>query len=271
MFWRIVAAEMNKNIKQFFFSSRTLFWTLALPLGNGLYLYFLYLPFAVRSVSLEFNASWYTLDLVGFTLIGQLLYTFFTMMLLSGTVFDREREQGTLEALLLSPANRLAVILGGALASAFNYVWFIFGILLSWIAFLGVKMTLNDFLAFFASVVLSYLSIVTLGMCLEAFFIHSRRGVMYATMVQEPVMFFSGLVFPLQAMPQTLLSISYLIPLTFGLLSLRLTLLGGASLSDVAVPLTVLASMTLVFFVLSTWLIGYAERSAKKKATLTQF
>lgn len=94
---------------------------------------------------------------------------------------------------------------------------------------------------------------------------------MYATMVQEPVMFFSGLVFPLQAMPQTLLSISYLIPLTFGLLSLRLTLLGGASLSDVAVPLTVLASMMLLFFVLATWLIGYAERSAKKKATLTQF
>ena len=105
------------------------FWTLALPLGNGLYLYFLYLPFAVRSVSLELNTSWYTLDLVGFTLIGQLLYTFFTMMLLSGSIFDREREQGTLEALLLSPANRLAVILGGALASAINYVWFVFWLL----------------------------------------------------------------------------------------------------------------------------------------------
>mgnify|MGYP006267136967 FL=1 len=165
MFWRIVAAEMNKNVKQFFFSSRVLFWTLALPLGNGLYLYFLYLPFAVRSVSLEFNTSWYTLDLVGFTLIGQMLYTFFTMVLLSGTVFDMEREQGTLEALLLSPASRLGVVLGGALASAFNYVWFIFGILLSWVAFLGVKIIISDFIAFFASVVLSYLSIVTLGMC----------------------------------------------------------------------------------------------------------
>jgi len=271
MFWRIVTAEINKNLKQFFFSSRTLFWTLALPLGNGLYLYFLYLPFAVRSVSLEFNTSWYTLDLVGFTLIGQLLYTFFTMMLLAGTAFERDREQGTLEAILLSPANRLAVIMGGALASALNYVWFIFGILLSWVAFLDVKIIITDFLALFASVVLSYLSMVTLGMCIEAFFIHSRRGVMYATIVQEPVMFFSGLVFPLQAMPRTLLSISYLIPLTFGLLSLRLTLLGGAAMLDVAVPLMILAFMVLVFLILATWLIGYAERNAKKKATLTQF
>lgn len=271
MFWRVVVAEIKKNIKQFFFTARTLFWTLALPLGNGLYLYFLYLPFAAKSVSLEFNASWFTLDLAGFTLIGQLLYTFFTMMLLSGTVFDRERRQGTLEALLLSPANRLAVILGAALATAFNYLWFLFGILLSWVTFLNVNVVISDFFALFASVVLSYLSIVTLGMLLEAFFIHSRRGIMYATMLQEPIMFFSGLVFPLQAMPRTLLSISYLIPLTFGLLAIRLTLLGGASLFDIAVPLVVLALMTLVFLILATWLVAYAERNAKRKATLTEF
>lgn len=271
MFWRVVSAEIKKNVKQFFFSGRTIFWTLLLPVGNGLYLYFLYLPFAARSVQLQFNTSWYTLDLVGFTLIGQLLYTFYTMMLLSGTVFDREREQGTLEALLLSPANRLAVVLGGALASAINYVWFLFGILLSWVVFLGVQIIISDLFALIASIVLSYVSIVTLGMCLEAFFIHSRRGTMYATMLQEPIMFFSGLAFPLQAMPRTLLSISYLIPLTFGLLSLRLTLLGGASLLDVAVPLAVLIFMSLLFFVIATWLIGYAERSAKAKATLTQF
>jgi len=271
MFWRVVVAEIEKNIKQFFFSSRTLFWTLALPLGNGLYLYFLYLPFAARSVNLEFNASWYTLDLVGFTLIGQLLYTFFTMMLLSGATFVREREEGSLEGLLLSPASRVAVVLGGALASASNYVWFLFGIVLSWAVFLGVQIIINDFIALFASVVLSYLSMVTLGMCFEALFVYSRRGPMYATMLQEPIMFLSGLAFPIQAMPRALLSISYLIPLTFGLLSLRLTLLGGASLLDVAVPLMILASMTLVFLAIASWLIGYAERKAKQKATLTQF
>jgi len=271
MVWRVVVAEVRKNIKQFFFSSRTLFWTLALPLGNGLYLYFLYLPFAAKSVNLELNTSWYTLDLVGFTLIGQLLYTFYTMMLLSGASFDREREQGTLEAVLLSPVNRLAVILGGALACALNYVWFLFGILVSWVAFLGVKIIINDFLALLASVVLSYVSLVTVGMCFESLFVYSRRGGMYATMLQEPIMFFSGLVFPLQAMPVALLSISYLIPLTFGLLSLRLTLLGGASLPDVAVPLLALSLMALVFFVIATWLVGQAERKAKVKATLTQF
>ena len=96
MFLRIVLAEIEKEAKIFFFNARTLFWVLALPLGNGLYLYFFYLPFAVKSVNLEFNSAAFSLDLVGFTLIGQLLYSFFTMMLLAGNTFVREREEGNL-------------------------------------------------------------------------------------------------------------------------------------------------------------------------------
>jgi len=271
MFFRVVLAEMKKNVKQHFFTVRILFWTLALPLGNGLYLYFFYLPFAATSVNLEFYASNFTLDLAGFTLIGQLLYSFFTMMLIAGNTFVREREQGTLEAVLLSPANRIAVILGGALAGAFHYVWLLIGVVFSWIAFINVGVVINDFLALFASILLSYLSLVALGMCFEAFFFHSRRGTMYATMLQEPIMFLSGLAFPIQSMPRALLPFSYLLPLTFGLISVRLTLLGGASMFDVAFPLTILATMVIVFSVLATWLIGYAEHKAKVKATLTQF
>jgi ABC-2 type transport system permease protein len=271
MFFRVVSAEIQKTLKQYFFSSRTVVWALFLPLGNGLYLYFLYLPFAVKSVNLEFNSASFSLDLVGFTLIGQLLYSFFTMMLLAGSGLDVERQQGTLETVLLAPVNRVAVLLGGALANGLNYVWLLIGVLFSWVAFLNVHIFINDFLALVASVALSYLSLIAVGMCLEALSLHSRRGGMYGTILQEPIMFLSGLIFPLQSMPTALLPLSYLLPLTFGLISVRLTLLGGASIFDVAVPLAVLASMTVAFFILATWLIGYAEHSAKAKATLTQF
>jgi len=264
-------AEIEKEFKIFFFSARTLFWALALPLGNGLYLYFFYLPFAASSVNLEFNSATFSLDLVGFTLIGQLLYSFFTMMLLAGNTFVREREEGNLEAVLLTPANRMAVLLGGALAGALNYIWLVFGVALSWVVFLNAGVMVTDPLALVLAVVLSYLSLVALGMCFEAFFFHSRRGVMYATALQEPIMFLSGLIFPLQSMPAALLPFSYLLPLTFGLITVRLTLLGGASMLDVALPLSVLAAMVIIFSVLATWLIGHAERSAKQKATLTQF
>jgi ABC-2 type transport system permease protein len=271
MFLRLLVAEAVKSLKVYFFSSRTLFWALALPLGNGLYFYFLYLPFAAKSVNFEFGQSSFSIDLVGFTVVGQLLYTFFTMMLLAGAAFDSERWQGTLESVLLSPANRLAILLGGALANAVNYLWMLLGLILSWVAFIHVGFVVRDVFALLVSFALSYLAIVTLGMCLETLFIYSRQGGLYVAVLQEPVMFLSGQIFPLSSMPQILLPLSYLLPLTFGLVAVRLTMLGGATLSDVMLPLLALMIMTLVFLVLARLLVNYAERRAKAKATLAQF
>jgi ABC-2 type transport system permease protein len=271
MFTRVVFAEAVKSLKVYFFSSRTLFWALALPLGNGLYLYFLYLPFATKSVDLQFGATTYTIDLVGFTIIGQLLYSFFTMMLLAGASFDAERWQGTLEVLLLSPASRVAILLGGALANAVNYVWMLVALVLSWVAFIHVGIFVTDPLALCGSLLLSYLAMIALGMCLETVDVYSRRGSIFTAWLQEPVMFLSGQIFPLQSLPVFLLPLSYLLPLTFGLMAVRLTLLGGASIYDVRMPLATLASMTLIFFILASLLVNYAERRAKTKATLTQF
>lgn len=271
MFARVVLAEAVKSLRVYFFSARTLFWALALPLGNGLYLYFLYLPFATGSVNLQFNSGTYTLDLVGFTIVGQLLYSFFTMMLLAGASFDSERWQGTLEAVLLSPANRVAILLGGALANAVNYIWVLIALVLSWVFIIHVNILVTDFFALVLSLVLSYLAMVALGMCLETADIYSRRGSILTGWLQEPVMFLSGQVFPLQSMPGFLLPFSYLLPLTFGLIAVRLTLLGGASMLNVATALAALASMTIIFFTLSMLLANYAERRAKQKATLTEF
>jgi ABC-2 type transport system permease protein len=271
MFTRVVMAEALKNLRVYFFSGRTLVWALILPFGNGLYLYFLYLPFATKSVNLQFNAATYTIDLVGFTIIGQLLYSFFTMMLLAGASFESERWQGTLEAVLLSPANRIALLLGGALANALNYIWMLVALVLSWVAFIHVSVFITDLLALCASLGLSYVAIVALGMCLETVFIYSRRGGLLVAWLQEPVTFLSGQIFPLQSMPTFLLPLSYLLPLTFGLMAVRLTLLGGASIYAVTIPLIALASMTIVFIILARVLVDYAERRAKAKATLTQF
>lgn len=271
MFTRVVLAEAVKSLKVYFFSSRTLIWTLALPFGNGLYLYFLYLPFAAKSVSLQFNGVTHIMDLVSFTIVGQLLYSFFTMMLLAGASFDAERFQGTLEALLLSPANRLAILLGGALANAVNYMWMLVALVLSWVVFIHATVIVTDFLALFLSLVLSYLAMVTLGMCLETVDIYSRKGSIFTSSLQEPVMFLSGQIFPLQSMPAFLLPLSYSLPLTFGLMSVRLSLLGGASLYEVAIPLAALASMIMIFFILASLFVNFAERRAKANATLTEF
>jgi len=210
-------------------------------------------------------------DIVGFTLIGQLLYTFFVGMSVAGVQFDNERSQGTFEAMLLTPASRIAIMLGVLSAAAAQYLWLIIGAVITFLIFFRLPIILNDSAALVLSAFLTYTALVSLGICLEAVFIHTRRGVMLGTMLQEPIAFVSGTILPSSAFPTFLLQLTYMIPLTLGLISVRLTLLAGATLGDVLLPVFGLLTMTLVLPLLGKWLISHAEASAKARGTVGLF
>lgn len=259
---------MKKNYAQFFFSYGSIFWFLILPFGNGLLFYFIYLPFTKISIPFDWLGNIIEMDIVGFTLIGQLLYSFFVSTLLAGAWFDRERWQGTFEIMLLTPANRMAILLGNMLGVSLRYLWLMVGTIIVFTFSFNVGFLINDLLAVFLSLALSYLALLAFGLPLAAFFIHSRRGVTLGTAAQEPVAFISGLVVPQKALPQTVAQIGYLVPLTIGLLAMRLTLLGGATLQDVRNLLLSLLVMAVAYVIFSHFLIGIAEKSAKAKGTL---
>jgi len=94
---------------------------------------------------------------------------------------------------------------------------------------------------------------------------------MLGTLLQEPIAFASGTVIPSSAFPFYLAQLTYLIPLTLGLICVRLTLLAGATLGDVLLPILGLLAMTLVLPVVGKWLISRAEASAKAQGTLGLF
>lgn len=268
---RVILAEMRKNYKQFFFTYYTLFWILILPLSNGILYYFMYLPFTKSSISFEWLGRILTVDIIGFTLVGQLAYTFFLSTLLAGAIFEWERAQGTFEMMLLSPANRLAILLGNTFGASIRYLWLLIGTVFFFSFSFNIGILVNDFIAVFLSLLLSLLALLTFGLTLAAFSIYSRRGGLIAIACQEPVAYVSGLVVPQNALPQTLAQAGYLIPLTIGLIALRLSLLGGALLQDIELLLLSLLIMIVVYVVLAHFLIKIAEKSAKTKGTLALF
>jgi len=268
---RVILAEMRKNYKQFFFTYYSLFWVLILPFGNGLLYYFMYLPFTKDYIKFEWLGRGLNVDIIGFTLIGQLAYTFFLSTLIAAAIFDREREQGTFEIMLLSPANRLAILLGNTFGASIRYLWLMIGTIAIFAFSFNVGILINDFLAVFLSLLLSFLALLAFGLSLAAFSIHSRRGGLIAIACQEPVAYVSGLVVPQNALPQTLAQAGYLIPLTIGLIALRLCLLGGVLLQDIQLLLASLLVMIVVYVVLAHFLIKIAEKSAKAKGTLALF
>ncbi len=270
-FFRVVRAEFGKYFVQQFVTFRTAFWFLILPFANGLLFYSMYLPFTSRLVPLNALGFNVNVDILGFTLVGQLLYGFFTGVSLVGSQFDNERSQGTFEAMLLSPASRVAILLGVLSAAAAQYVWLILGAVVVFLVFFHFPIILNDPVALILSILFTYSALVSLGLCLEALFIHTRKGIMLGTLLQEPIAFASGTVIPSSAFPFYLAQLTYLIPLTLGLICVRLTLLAGATLGDVIVPILGLVAMTLVLPSVGKWLISRAEASAKAQGTLGLF
>ncbi len=271
VFFRVVKAEFGKYFVQQFVTFRTAFWFLINPFATGLLFYSMYLPFTNRLVPLNALGFNVKVDILGFTLVGQLLYGFFAGVSLVGSQFDNERSQGTFEAMLLTPANRMAILLGVLSAAAAQYLWLILGAVVVFLVFFHFPILLSDPLALVLSVLFTYSALVSLGLCLEALFIHTRKGIMLGTILQEPIAFASGMIVPSNAFPFWLAQLTYLIPLTLGLICVRLTLLAGAALGDIAVPILGLLGMTLILPILARWLISRAEASAKAQGTLGLF
>lgn len=270
-FLSVILAQAKKNYAQFFFGYSSIFWFLLLPFANGLLFYFMYLPFTRTTILFEWFGHILNVDIIGFTLIGQLLYSFYISTLISGSLLDLERQQGTFEAMLLTPANRMALLLGNTLGLSMRYLWLMVGVIVVFTFFFRVNFLISDFIAVLLTLLCSYLALVAFGLFLAALFIYSRRGALIGVASQEPVAFIAGVTIPQNAMPKGLAQTGYLIPLSIGLISMRLVLLGGTSLADVQIALISLLIMTVVYVVLAHFLIVIAEKSAKAAGTLTQF
>jgi ABC-2 type transport system permease protein len=164
----------------------------------------------------------------------------------------------------------MGIVTGTALAGASNFLWFIVGLAIATIL-LNVQLNVVSWFAVVASLLISFLVLIALGMFFEAFFIASRLGGMWATSIQEPMQFLSGLIFPIQYLPKVLQVLSIAIPFTYVLLIVRGTLFGALPLEAIIYELSVLTIMMFCLIGLCTIFLHSVERHIKRQANLTMF
>jgi ABC-2 type transport system permease protein len=80
-----------------------------------------------------------------------------------------------------------------------------------------------------------------------------------------------GAYFPIDVMPAWMQKISFLIPVTYSLNALRLTMLKGASLSAVAKPVSTLAIIAAVLLPASAVIFAATIQRGRREGTLTQY
>ena len=199
-------------------------------------------------------------------------FGYFFVFLLTGVSFLRERIGGTLERLLATPVTRFEIVSGcslgfGAFATIQVVVLTLF--ILNSIevpsfevagqqtpAFsigLGVDSAGSPFLAFAIALLLS-LGAVNLGIFLSTFARTELQIIQFIPLVIVPQALLSGILWPIERLPDVLQVVAHLLPLTYAVEGLREVMLKGADLSSpvVQTDLAVLAGIALFFVVLAS-------------------
>jgi len=158
---------------------------------------------------------------------------------------SHEREVGTLDGMMVAPVSRLSVIVGKTLAQTARGMLQGSVILVLAVVLFGVTIHGNIVLIF-ALLLLGVFSFVGLGVVITSFAKDQETAMMVMMALMFPMMFLSGVFFPIQQMPWYMQSISNVLPLTYTATALRKVMVLGAGIPMIATELAVLIGFGVV-------------------------
>jgi len=158
---------------------------------------------------------------------------------------SQEKEVGTLDGMMVAPINRLAIILGKTLAQTARGL--IQGVLILALAVVLFGVTIQgSILLVFGLLLLGVFSFVGLGVVITSFAKDQETAMMIMMTLMFPMMFLSGVFFPIQQMPWYMQSVSKVLPLTYAATALRKVMVLGAQIPAITTELTILIAFGIV-------------------------
>ncbi|MAV80485.1 MAG: hypothetical protein CMD12_00660 [Flavobacteriales bacterium] len=205
-------------------------------------------------------------------LVGIALIDF---MFSSMSVFSREvrlaQMHGTFEALILTKTSILTILLSSyALTFSRSFFRMLIYVFISKFIF-GVDITLSNIPIFFTLVVYNCIPFIGVGLFAAAFIILFKVGNVISFFVAIPSIFFSGIFFSLDAMPEYLVVISNNLPLSIGLDIAEQALLSDFDLGEAFPDLLKILCMSLLFVPTGILLVYYSLKEAKKNGNLNHY
>lgn len=171
--------------------------------------------------------------------------------LLTGISFLRERSQGTLERLMASPVSRLDIVVG-YLGGFFVFALIQTLIMLFFTIYVLKVNYVGDLWQIFVFQTVVIIGAVNLGIFISTFARNEFQMVQFIPLIILPQVFLSGVLWPVEQMPDYLQWIAAALPLTYAVDGLREIMLGGRNLIDAGFELAVLVGFAVLISVLAT-------------------
>ena len=206
-------------------------------------------PLQLDPVYLHGGPQFDQLDYFAPTLIA--FFDFFFVFLLTSVSFLRERIQGSIERLMVSPLTRAEIVIGYMLGFAIfaaiqSVVMIVYSLYVLRIHYAG-----HVLLVLFFTLLLT-LGAVNMGIFLSTFARTELQVVEFIPIVVTPQGLLSGIIWPLATLPSPLRWLAHIMPLTYANNALRGVMIRGDSLGSLWVECLFLAAFALLMVVLAT-------------------
>jgi ABC-type multidrug transport system permease subunit len=204
----------------------------------------------------------------GFLLIGMFGVVTWTATVWSGgSAIEFERYEGTVGALFLSPASRVAVLAGYGIG---GFAWLLPSYLLVAVlgAATGARLAVADPLALAAAALALIAASLGMGFAMASLFVLSRRANLLSNFVQLPVNLLAGFLVPRESLPGWLRPLSDAIPASQAMDALRASALNGATLRDVGGQVGLALAVAVVYALVGALSLRRVEYAAKRSGQL---
>jgi len=211
-------------------------------------------------------------DYFAFVLIGIAFAGYFGVGLSSFADSLRQAQTtGTLEAMLTTPTRLSTIIISSSLWSYLMTTIRVAMFLLIGAVFVNVNLGDGNYPLAILVLILTIISFSSLGIIAASFIMVLKRGNPITWLFSSTSNLLGGIYYPISVLPNWLLVLSYMLPITYALRAMRLALLQGASFEDVLVDILALTIFCVVLLPVSLFSFRYAVRKAKVDGSLTQY
>lgn len=196
---------------------------------------------------------WYNPDLIDAYymipgIIGMILYSITAILTANAVV--RERERGTIEQLIVTPLRPWELIVGKIIPYAVLALFNAVEVLVLGNLFFGVPIRGSiPLILLLCSLFL--ISSLAIGLLTSVIANTQQEAMLTVFMTLLPSIFLSGFFFPLEAMPQVLQWVSYLIPLRYFMSIIRALLLKGSGIIEMQNDVIALTAFAAVLMFLA--------------------
>jgi ABC-2 type transport system permease protein len=150
-----------------------------------------------------------------------------------------EREMGTLDGMLAAPVHRMSILAGKVIAQTTRGMFQGIIILGLSIGLFGVVVQ-GSLALVVGLLLLTVFSIVGLGILITSFTSTEETATMAMMTITFPMLFLSGVFFPLQQMPEFMQVIAKFLPLTYAVTALRRVVVLGVGIQAISTEIIVL-------------------------------